>query len=296
MPRRVSRRAAELLSGALRPVTRSKTVLPTPPAPPQYKPEEREYARGLLSLIAPQEQVIHRLLLPHLPLLLERDFVGDGPMEDMEAIFVRIRLRFAALLSEEQIAGTVRRTTNSVNIKNKDYYARTIKAIIGIDYTAFEPWLQTTISEFTAENIALIKTIPEQSLDQIETVVREAVQKGKRTDVVAREIENRMRISRGRARTIARDQVNKFGASLNRERQMQAGVNEYEWIDSKDSKVRHSHARRDGHTFKWDQPIQPQLIAKGLPVDDIDGHPGQPINCRCVPRPKLVRSVDVANQ
>jgi SPP1 gp7 family putative phage head morphogenesis protein len=86
--------------------------------------------------------------------------------------------------------------------------------------------------------------------------------------------------ARSRAKLIARDQTSKFNGSLNRIRQQQAGITEYRWSTSHDERVRGnpdgkypnarpSHWAREDKVFAWDKPPS-------------DGHPGEPINCRCV--------------
>ena len=71
---------------------------------------------------------------------------------------------------------------------------------------------------------------------------------------------------------IARDQMAKLTAELDRLRQEQIGIEEYEWGTSRDERVRSSHSRMHGKRFRWDQP-PPET-----------GHPGEDYQCRCVAR------------
>lgn len=79
-----------------------------------------------------------------------------------------------------------------------------------------------------------------------------------------------------RARLIARDQTGKLFGNLSKERQQGIGIEKYLWGSVRDGAVRDSHrARDDGKTlFSWDKPPE-------------DGHPGQPIECRCVAKADL---------
>ena len=54
--------------------------------------------------------------------------------------------------------------------------------------------------------------------------------------------------------------------------QQKLGITHYTWRTSQDERVRHEHVLRDGRRFAWDNPPD-------------DGHPGQPIRCRCVAEP-----------
>ena len=291
MPPRVSKRARELLRTGIVPAGRRPGEPAKPPSPLH---DERQYTRGLLVLLQPLQELTRRELLPALEVTLESDFAQDGPVQTIESIINNIRFRYGQQIKPGQVQGTVTRTTTSVNSKNKAYYSNTFNTLLGIDFTTFEPWLSGEVTAFTAENVALIRTIPEQALAQIEEIAIRSVREGARMSTVAKEIEERFSVARGRARVIARDQVSKLASSLNKQRQQAAGVTEYEWVDVDDNDVRPSHKARDGHTFNWNQAIQPQLAAKNLPIDPIDGHPGVPIQCRCFPKPVIPKLVSTS--
>lgn len=59
-------------------------------------------------------------------------------------------------------------------------------------------------------------------------------------------------------------------------RQQNAGIGEYEWSSSHDSRVRPSHRDFDGHIYSW----------QGSPQAP-EGPPGWPIRCRCVALPVI---------
>jgi len=77
-----------------------------------------------------------------------------------------------------------------------------------------------------------------------------------------------------KVRRITRDQPNKAIGDLNRIRQRQAGITHYIWQTVGDRRVRETHSLLDGETFSWQ-------------VGSHLGHPGQPIQCRCVAIPIL---------
>ncbi|WP_348929242.1 phage minor head protein [Aquabacter sp. CN5-332] len=84
-------------------------------------------------------------------------------------------------------------------------------------------------------------------------------------------------LSDNRARLIARDQVAKLTSDLNRIRQQQAGIGEYQWSTAHDERVRLLHQHLEGKQYRWGEPTGAE---QGLP-------PGQPIQCRCVARAVL---------
>lgn len=76
----------------------------------------------------------------------------------------------------------------------------------------------------------------------------------------------------GRARFIARNEIGNLQADLVRLRAQAMGANRYRWVSRDDARVRPLHAARHGKVFSWDAPPE-------------DGHPGEPVGCRCVADP-----------
>ncbi len=67
---------------------------------------------------------------------------------------------------------------------------------------------------------------------------------------------------------IARDSIGTLQSELTRVRQTAAGIESFVWVTKGDSRVRDSHAARNGRTFTW--------------AEGADGEfPGGPPNCRC---------------
>jgi SPP1 gp7 family putative phage head morphogenesis protein len=99
----------------------------------------------------------------------------------------------------------------------------------------------------------------------------EGVVRGRRARAIAGDLAEDLGISQRRARLIARNETATLNGTLNRVRQQQAGVKRYVWSTSLDERVRPLHQEREGRTYSWDDPPS-------------DGHPGEPINCRCVAR------------
>ena len=59
--------------------------------------------------------------------------------------------------------------------------------------------------------------------------------------------------------------------------QTNLGIEKYQWSSSGDGRVRPSHRQFDGKIYTW---------AEGSP----EGHPGDPIMCRCVANAVLAES------
>jgi SPP1 gp7 family putative phage head morphogenesis protein len=131
------------------------------------------------------------------------------------------------------------------------------------------------IDDFVKENTRLITNIGAQTADRIQTIIVDGVKAGKSIDQLTQEIERVSDIlGETRARLIARDQTQKLAGQLNRLRQQSAGIDSYIWQTMEDPAVRPLHKSRNQRAFKWEDP-------------PIDGHPGQPIACRCLALPNV---------
>lgn len=136
-----------------------------------------------------------------------------------------------------------------------------------------------------AENVSLIRSIPEKYFTEVEGMVYRSVARGGDRKQLADEIEanfgKRYGITRRRAEFIARDQVRKATSALSNARQQAAGIKKGIWIHSGGgSHPRPKHMKANGQEFGLD---------KGLPVGDNGEYvlPGQEINCGCSWKPVL---------
>jgi SPP1 gp7 family putative phage head morphogenesis protein len=123
-------------------------------------------------------------------------------------------------------------------------------------------------------NARLITKIAARHVERIADVVEAGMSAGSRASVIAARIKETTRISARRAAGLARDQVASLQGQVVAARQTRLGVTRYRWRTVGDSRVRTAHSRREGQIFSWKSPPS-------------DGHPGQPINCRCTAEPVL---------
>lgn len=136
-----------------------------------------------------------------------------------------------------------------------------------------------------AENVALIKSIPEQYFTQVESMVMRSISKGgdlkTLTDDLQQQFGERHGITRRRAENIARDQVRKSTTDLSRARQKAAGITRGIWLHSGGgNEPRPKHKKANGQEFDLD---------KGLPIGDNNEYvlPGDEISCGCSWKPVI---------
>ena len=137
------------------------------------------------------------------------------------------------------------------------------------------------------QNVELIRTIPDQYLDQISGEVTRAINNPQSSGIkglqmfIDSKLKDSAKKTRNRAKNIATDQVRKAFNSMYASRMQSAGIKKFEWIHTGGSQNPRDHHMNtlNGQIFSFDD----------LPVIDLRtgerGIPGQAINCRCTMRP-----------
>lgn len=179
---------------------------------------------------------------------------------------------------------TIRDAFETEEKRHSRRFNEAARAAIGIDLgrVIVGEGIGNTIEAAIQRNVALIRGLTGDVAKRIEAALLNELTTGLNNAEIAEILTREFGIGRRRAALIARDQAASFNGDLNRIRQTALGVTEYVWSTSLDERVRGnpegrypnarpSHWDREGKTFKWSSPPS-------------DGHPGQPINCRCTAR------------
>lgn len=141
------------------------------------------------------------------------------------------------------------------------------------------PAMRDAFQASLAENVGLIKSIPEKYLQQVEGVVMRSYSAGRDLATMVKDLKQLYPAASHRAELIARDQSNKANAVVNRARQMELGITEAIWMHSHAGKnPRLDHVAANGKRYK---------IAEGCKISGEFIQPGEEINCRCTSRPVL---------
>lgn len=141
------------------------------------------------------------------------------------------------------------------------------------------PAIRDSFTASLAENVGLIKSIPEQYLTQVEGIVARSYTAGRDLEAMTKDLQALYPKIGKRAELIARDQSNKANAVVNRARQLELGITEAIWMHSYGGKEpRPDHLAANGKVYK---------IAQGCLISGEYIQPGEMINCRCVSRPVL---------
>lgn len=140
------------------------------------------------------------------------------------------------------------------------------------------PAMRDILHATVHENVALIRSIPQQYLNRVEGMVMRSVQSGRDLATLSRELQAQFGVTKRRAALIARDQNQKATSAFTRARQVELGLTEAVWQHSHaGKKPRPTHVRMNGKRYK---------VAEGM-YDSAEGRnvfPGELINCRCTSR------------
>ncbi len=143
------------------------------------------------------------------------------------------------------------------------------------------PAMQEVQEAIIAENVALIKSIPQQYFTRIETMVMQSVAKGGDLKSLGEQLQQQFDVTARRARLIARDQTRKATSALSAARQQSVGITEGEWLHSGGgNKPRPGHVKagKEKRRFK---------LSEGCLIDGEYIMPGQLINCGCSWKPVI---------
>jgi uncharacterized protein with gpF-like domain len=198
----------------------------------------------------------------------------DSPASAIKSIFNGVARRW-------------RRTWNAAAQKLAGYFSRQVQERsdtnlqrilrdngLNVQFTMTEA-MRDVFHAVVAQNVSLIKSIPQTYLADVEQAVMRTVQVGGDLEGLTRELEKRYGITHRRAAFIAKSQNEMATASMTRVRQIELGMTEAIWIHSdfvKEPRPTHvaMHMKRyDPKQGMWDSHEKKWVL------------PGQLPNCQC---------------
>lgn len=180
--------------------------------------------------------------------------------------------------------------TNEANRQSSASLHKSLKELSGglsLKTTVMTGPLATVISASVAENVALIKSIPEQYLNAITGATLRSITTGNGLADLLPFIEKHKMITKRRAKLIAHDQTRKCFSSINKVRMKSVGINKFKWVHSGGS-----NEPRKFHKDKWPAGLNGGIFSlDDLPVIDQKtgqkGIPGDLCSCACTMTPVL---------
>lgn len=265
----------------------SHTVLNSKHIPNTPDAAEREYLRIIRQIMKEFKGKI-KANIPELKQIYLEEVKKSGSTPNYSKVMESSISRVLGKIGEEmdnhitsrEIKTKVRKLSNLTLRQTTNEWAKSVKNTLGIDIRKDYykgAFYNRQLEEWSKSNVDLIKSIPNNTLSKMQDLIKEGFLSGRTGEEIAKDIEATYQTGISHARFLARDQVSKLNADIQRAEQIDAGVSEYIWMTTGDQRVRSSHAHLNGKKFRWDDP----------PVND-DGrrcHPGEDYGCRCVAIP-----------
>jgi uncharacterized protein with gpF-like domain len=145
------------------------------------------------------------------------------------------------------------------------------------------PAMRDVQNAIIAENVNLIRSIPQHYFTQIQGAVMRSVSEGRDLASLSSFFQHQLGVTKRRAAFISRDQSNKATSLLARARQLELGITQSRWVHSgggKHPRPTHVKAGHDGVVFDLREGWLDPAINKRI-------WPGTEINCRCISRPVI---------
>lgn len=138
-----------------------------------------------------------------------------------------------------------------------------------------------------AENVSLIKSIPDKYFSDVTGAVMRSITTGNGLSDLVPEIKKYSLQTDRRAKNIARDQSRKAYNNINKQRMMAVGYKKFKWLHSGGGQYpRRSHEAMSGNIYSFDDLpiINKEQVDRGYEAPEI-GIPGQAPNCGCTMTP-----------
>lgn len=157
------------------------------------------------------------------------------------------------------------------------------KSGFGIDFNSipFSQEIKDKIQIIYNNNASLIKTIPQNIIKSLDSILQNASLGGNR-ESITKALNQLKGTTEKQITRIARDQTAKALNGVSMLRAKEAGFEYYEWVTAGDERVSTGvggHKQLNGKIFRYDKP-EAIIDKKGT-----KGHPAQRVNCRCTCAP-----------
>lgn len=166
----------------------------------------------------------------------------------------------------------VRRMHTQVASRDKQQW-RKYAAQLGSEYK--KEMTETPVGELfdrlMAEQVSLIKSMPLEAAQRVHDLTKANITEGKRGTTLIEEIMEQGKVSRSKAKLIARTETARTASKMTEARALSVGSTSYVWRTARDANVRHTHRKLEGKTFRWDNPPECD--------PGHHAHPGQIWNC-----------------
>lgn len=209
----------------------------------------------------------------------EVTYVMDGVGSQLGAIFNKLNAKFLGVLSAGFAENTATQMVTKTTRINKEKFDKSIFKATGVSLSSviqvegLGDFVETSVNR----NVSLIKSLPEEYLKNVETLVTNGVASGARYSTIAKEIVGIKGVNSklaGRIKTIAMNELQTINSQLTLRRSDALGIKKGIYRTSDDEKVRPSHKELDGDEYVLSKGAFSSIANKFIQPGITD------INCR----------------
>lgn len=217
--------------------------------------QEQALASAYIAVLRVWQVGARDLILPAYQRTLDETAMARDSVPDIEVAIASVEQR--ALVAQLDFARIFAAWADGLNLWHLNQFIRGIKYISNVDLATMMDAGETrlTVQETLARNTALVRNVSDQVRGRISDSVFRGLQVRTPMREVAKEIAEATELGRKRSLRIASDQTVKLAASLDRERQLQIGITEFEWRHSGKVHFRPEHLARNGKVYAWDSEV-----------------------------------------
>jgi len=243
---------------------------------------EMEYKRKLLIYVKDIKLAVRNYIIgssnfaSSYQFAIRKDDINDDLDNVIKAILVYTSTKAFMLIS------SLNSLANKINIFNLNIFKKFIKSVPEITDK-----IKEEIKMWVSENIDLIVNIPVLMMTKVKDTIHSSVRESDSMTSLKEGLRDVEVSTEKRAKFIARDQVGKLNGNIVRQRNLGLGITEYEWLTSRDERVRHSHKVLQGKICSWDNldiyknNFSDKKWNKRSSIGGVHMHPEEDYNCRC---------------
>ena len=198
------------------------------------------------------------------------------------------------------ILTTLGKTADEAMDFGEKEFARILEKGIHVNLPTSAEWWDDMKKSWAEDNYTLITSNAKNYVSKINTLTEQAIvngiSPGKLKDEIMKATEG---LSEKHCKLLARDQMGKLYGQISQAQMEEVGLDLYIWSTAYDDRVRDSHALMEGLLCRWDNAslcsYDNGKTWEKRPAGAVELHPGQDIQCRCVPLvfyPELVAEIE----
>lgn len=230
-----------------------------------------DYYDNLIDLIDQMHEMTTKFYESKVVPIAKRNdsYKSDESIEEINRSLDELSTKFSVLFKESVSKRLAQNFVTRVKQHGVNEVGKQVKAVIGFDPLKRSPKLASIVKAGVSENVALIKSIPQEYHKRLNTIVLQGIRSGESTSYLEDKIKNLYDVTDNRAKLIARDQAGSLLGDVTKARHEDLGLKKFIWRSSDDDRVRQRHRNFDDNEYTWES-------GAGSGV-----YPGKPIRCRC---------------